>query len=45
MSVSLSADERTMLDEWIAKHPDPKPSREEAVRRLMTCGLIEHPGQ
>lgn len=27
------------LDAWIAAQPDPKPSRPEAVRRLMERGL------
>ena len=27
------------LDAWIAAQPDPKPSRPEAVRRLMEIGL------
>ena len=32
------------LDAWIEKQPD-RPSRPEAIRRLVTKGLSEHPGQ
>jgi len=35
MSQELSA----ALDRWIAAQPDPKPSRPEAVRRLLTAAL------
>lgn len=34
--------ERTILnsiDSWIAAHPDPKPSRPEAIRRLVESAL------
>jgi metal-responsive CopG/Arc/MetJ family transcriptional regulator len=27
------------LDAWIARQPDPKPSRSEAIRRLIESGL------
>ncbi len=44
ITVSLNASEIAALDAWIAEHPD-RPARDEAVRRLVTCALIEHPGQ
>lgn len=43
--VSLNALETYCLDEWIEKHQEPRPSRAEAIRRLMRMGLCEHPGQ
>jgi|GEM_PF-4247861 len=43
--VALTADELKMVDAWIERHPDPKPSRPEAVHRLLICALSEHPGQ
>ena len=44
-SFTLSAFELTMLDTWIERHPDPKPSRVEALHRLLAGALSEHPGQ
>lgn len=44
IQVKLSASEIAALDAWIAEHPD-RPARDEAIRRLLTCALIEHPGQ
>lgn len=44
IAVSLNASELAALDAWIAEHPD-RPARDEAIRRLLTCALIEHPGQ
>jgi hypothetical protein len=29
----------TVLDAWILAQPDPKPSRPEAIRRLLTAAL------
>lgn len=43
--VALSGDQLSGLDSWIAARPEPKPSRPEAIRRLITCALIDHPGQ
>jgi metal-responsive CopG/Arc/MetJ family transcriptional regulator len=28
------------IDAWIAHQPDPKPSRSEAIRRLIEKGLV-----
>lgn len=33
--VRLKLSDTGALDAWIAKQPDPKPSREEAIRRLI----------
>lgn len=44
ITVPLSASEASALDAWIAEQPD-RPARAEAIRRLLTCALIEHPGQ
>ena len=35
--------ELAKLDAWIADQPDPKPSRPEAVRRLVELGLGSKP--
>jgi hypothetical protein len=43
--VVLSAEQLSVLDDWIESRPDPKPSRPEAIRRLITCALVDHPGQ
>lgn len=39
VNVRLPPAELASLDAWIAAQPDPKPSRPEAVRRLMEIGL------
>lgn len=31
----------TALDQWIEKQPEPKPSRPEAVRRIVKAALAE----
>jgi hypothetical protein len=36
--VRLQPDHLAALDTWIAEQPEPKPSRPEAVRRLMELG-------
>jgi hypothetical protein len=36
--LSVKPDQLAALDNWIARHPDPKPSRPEAIRRMM----VEH---
>lgn len=41
----LSHGELAMIDDWIERHKAPKPSRIEAIHRLLGCALIEHPGQ
>lgn len=43
--VKLKHDELAALDSWIAAHPKPRPSRPQAIHRLMICGLLDHPGQ
>ena len=45
ISVRLNGLELFCLDEWIERHEEPRPSRSEAIRRLMRAGLTEHPGQ
>jgi hypothetical protein len=42
--VRLPPEHVAILDRWIAAQPDPKPSRPEAIRRLMEKGLGEHTG-
>ena len=37
--VSLQQSQLSKLDTWISQFPDPKPSRAEAVRRLVEDGL------
>jgi hypothetical protein len=39
LSVRLDADLCAALDAWIARHPEPHPGREEAVRRLLAGAL------
>jgi hypothetical protein len=39
----LSPDELARLDAWIAQQPDPKPSRPEAIRRLLEKALSSKP--
>ena len=45
IKVALSGDQLSALDNWIAARPEPRPSRPEAIRRLLTCALVDHPGQ
>jgi hypothetical protein len=45
VSVTLSDVELNALDHWIARRREPRPTREEAIRRLVQCGLSGHPGQ
>ncbi|MGZ8999401.1 MAG: hypothetical protein ACXW2T_11165 [Allosphingosinicella sp.] len=45
LRLKLSADELKMVDAWIERHPDPKPTRAQAIHRLLISALIEHPGQ
>jgi hypothetical protein len=37
--VRLPPEHVAILDRWIAAQPDPKPSRPEAIRRLLTAAL------
>ena len=39
VGVSLPPDALTPLDAWIAAHPEPRPSRPEAIRRLLAEAL------
>lgn len=41
MNVRLEREQLARIDAWIARQPDPKPSRPEAIRRLMERGLGE----
>lgn len=45
LTVTLTPTEAAVLDEWIARHEAPRPSRAQAVRRLVCSGLTGHPGQ
>jgi len=38
--VRLHSPELSKLDDWIARQPEPKPTRPEAIRRLVEKGLI-----
>jgi hypothetical protein len=40
ITVSLDPIELGALEVWIADQPDPKPSREEAARRLIAQALV-----
>lgn len=42
VNVRMASDQLVALDTWIALQPDPKPSRPEAVRRLLARALKEH---
>jgi cytochrome c553 len=37
--VRLQPDQLAALDAWIARHPDPKPSRPEAIRLVLSGAL------
>ena len=43
--INLSQIETWALDYWIGRHVEPRPTRSEAVYRLVLMGLGEHPGQ
>jgi hypothetical protein len=45
VTVTLNALETYCLDEWVEKHAEPRPSRAEAILRLMRIGLCGHPAQ
>ena len=39
IGLRLYPDQEAALDAWIAKQPDPKPSKPEAIRRLLGKAL------
>jgi hypothetical protein len=39
IGVRVQPPQLTALDEWIAAQPEPKPSRPEAIRRLLDARL------
>jgi len=39
LTVTFTAEQIEAIDNWIARHEDPKPSREEAVRQLVAGRL------
>ena len=40
ITIDLSAFEAERLDPWIATHPQPRPSRADAIRKLLNLGLL-----
>lgn len=44
-AIRLHPELRAELDAWIARQPDPKPSRSEAIRRLLERGLAREAEQ
>ena len=45
IGLRLYQDMEAELDAWIADQPDPKPSKPEAIRRLIDRGLEAEAGQ
>jgi hypothetical protein len=45
VQVRLQPDQMAALDGWTAGQPDPKPTRPEAIRRLLELGLKHAPRQ
>jgi Arc/MetJ-type ribon-helix-helix transcriptional regulator len=41
MAIRLSAALRERIEGWVERQPDPKPSRSEAIRRLLEKALKE----
>lgn len=39
IGVRLQPDQLAKLDAWIAQHPEPEPTRPEAVRRILSAWL------
>ena len=39
--LSMAPEQLKALDRWIARHPDPKPSRPEAIRQILAAHLTE----
>ena len=42
VSVTFTDEQIEAIDQWIARHDEPKPSREEAVRQLVSGRLGAH---
>jgi hypothetical protein len=42
VGVRLQPDQLALLDAWVARQPDPKPSRPEAVRQILAGALGAH---
>jgi hypothetical protein len=40
IGLRLYTDEEAALDAWIARQPEPKPSRPEAIRRILRDALL-----
>jgi hypothetical protein len=45
IGLRLYPDEEAALDGWIAKQPDPKPSRPAAIRQLLRKTLLKSSGR
>jgi hypothetical protein len=43
VGVRLPPDQLTALDAYIARQPDPKPSRPEAIRRVLMGAITRQP--
>jgi hypothetical protein len=46
LTIAFTAAQMDAIDAWVTRHADPKPSREDAVRQLITGRLgadAEHP--
>jgi hypothetical protein len=41
VTVRIPPDQLAALDAWIARHPDPKPSRPEAIRIMLRDRISE----
>jgi len=41
IGVRLPPDQVAALDKWIKRHPEPKPSRPEAIRQILSERLTE----
>lgn len=39
ITIRLQPEQLAALDAWIARHPDPKPSRPEAIRQVLAGAL------
>ncbi len=39
LTVAFTAEQMEAIDNWIARHDDPKPTREDAVRQLVAGRL------
>jgi hypothetical protein len=40
IGLRLYREEEAALDAWIAQQPDPKPSKPEAIRRILRASLL-----